>query len=155
MKTILAKTFTPSYDPVEDRIRLAINYEDAHDRADFMITRNFILDLIPSMQEYILSKYPNQEHDSSLNQDTQTASDKKEEVVSPTNSVNFELYRKDEELLREVNLSFDANTQITTLTLSSANITAQAKLDFTLLTQITDIINSAIPNIKWGISHHF
>lgn len=161
MKNIIAQTFTPTYDPIEDRIRLAINYQDAQNRVDFMITRSFILELIPTIQEFIFKNYPDEDYDftiskNSNNSQSQTE-DKKQnsDFVSPTDSTNFELYRQDEELLREINLSCDPNTKLTTLTLSSQNNKAQTQLNFLLLTQITDIIKSAIPNIKWGISHHF
>lgn len=161
MKQIIAQTFTPTYDPIEDRIRLAINYQDAQNRVDFMITRSFILELIPTIQEFIFKNYPEEDYDFDISQtidNSQTPSEQKEQsgdAISATDSANFELYKQDEELLREINLSCDANTKLTTLTLSSQNILAQTQLNFTLLTQITDIIKKSIPNIKWGISHHF
>lgn len=161
MKEIIAQTFTPSYDQTEDRIRLAINYEDAHNRADFMITRSFILELIPTIQEFIFKNYPDEDYDFEINQNTNDLQnipeEKKQnsEAISATDSANFELYKQDEELLREINLSCDANTKLTTLTLRTQNIVAQAQLNFILLNQVTKIIRTSIPDIKWGISHNF
>lgn len=42
-KEIVGTTFTPLYNPIEDRICLVINYQDPYARADFMITRSFTL----------------------------------------------------------------------------------------------------------------
>ena len=41
-KTILANTFTPLYDELEDRIRIVVNYQDIQNRIDFVITRKNI-----------------------------------------------------------------------------------------------------------------
>lgn len=154
-KNIIANTFTPVYDELEDRLRVAINYQDIQNRVDFMITRNFILNLIPSAEEFILKHYNAQP----LTQDSLTvsaeANSSENEALSKTDSVNLELYRTDEELLLEVNFSFDTATKNTLLTFSSKNVTAKIVLDVLMLQKIIHVIKSAIPFIKWGISRHF
>ena len=52
-KVISAQTFTPVYDELEDRIRLSVNYQDVNNRIDFLITRNLIINLLPSIEEFI------------------------------------------------------------------------------------------------------
>lgn len=152
-KNITANTFTPLYDELEDRIRLAINYQDIHNRVDFMITRNFILNLIPSAEEFMTNHYGMLDFKiaakADINENTQSKS------VSKTDNVNFDLLRTSEELLLEVNFSFDKDSKQTLLTLSSKNIEARASLDSFMLQQIFKVIKSAVPNIRWGISHYF
>jgi hypothetical protein len=152
-KNIIANTFTPLYDELEDRIRLVINYQDIHNRVDFMITRNFILNLSPAAEEFISKHYEN----ATLAQDNITVNSQKDtnQSLSQTDNVNLELFRTDEVLLLEVNFAFDINTKQTVLTLSSKNISAKAILDAYTMSQTFKVIKSAIPNIKWGISHHF
>lgn len=153
-KNIIANTFTPVYDELEDRLRVAVNYQDIQNRVDFMITRNFILNLIPSAEEFILKHY-NVEPLSQDNLTVSADSNNENEALSKTDAVNLELYRSDEELLLEVNFSFDATTKQTLLTLSSKNIIAKIALDVLMLQKIIHVIKSAIPFIKWGISRHF
>ncbi|MFA6192467.1 MAG: hypothetical protein WC665_08955 [Sulfurimonas sp.] len=148
-RNIIANTFTPSYDELEDRLRLVINYQDMQNRVDFMITRSFILNLIPTAEEFIERYYINFEPQ--IIQQTQN----KNEAISKTDNVNLELLRTREELLTEVSFYFDVNTKLTTVTFNSKNSVAQANIDALLLSQIFQIIKSAIPYIKWGISSHF
>ncbi len=148
-KNITAKTFTPIYDSIEDRLRLVINYQDIQNRVDLMITRSFILDLIPSAEEFIAKYY------GELDVEVNTQSEIKERSTSKTDNVNLELLRTNEELLQEVNFSYDPNSKHTILTLSSKNIVAKTELDSFMLQQIIQVIKSSIPYIKWGISHYF
>jgi hypothetical protein len=148
-KNITAKTFTPIYDSIEDRLRLVINYQDIQNRVDLMITRSFILDLIPSAEEFIAKYY------GELDVEVNTQSEIKERSTSKTDNVNLELLRTSEELLLEVNFSYDPDSKHTVLTLSSKNIVAKTELDSFMLQQIIQVIKSAIPYIKWGISHYF
>jgi hypothetical protein len=152
-KNIAANTFTPLYDEVEDRLRVVVNYQDMQNRVDFMITRNFILNLSPAAEEFIAKYYENNalvhhNNPSTVQQDTN-------QFISKTDTVNLELLRTNEELLLEVNFTFHTNTNQTTVTFSSKNIVAKALLDASTLSQTFQIIKSAIPYIKWGISHHF
>jgi hypothetical protein len=148
-KNITAKTFTPIYDSIEDRLRLVINYQDIQNRVDLMITRSFILDLIPSAEEFIAKYY------GELDVEVNTQSEIKERSTSKTDNINLELLRTSEELLLEVNFSYDPDSKHTVLTLSSKNIVAKTELDSFMLQQIIQVIKSAIPYIKWGISHYF
>lgn len=148
-RNIIAKTFTPIYDELEDRLRLAINYEDIGNRVDLMITRSFILNLIPSAEEFISNHY------GVVDLQTNTKEPTKDGSTTKTDGANLELLRADEALLIEVNFSYDPSSQHTTLSLSSTNITAVAKVDALVLQQIFQIMKSAIPYIKWGISHNF
>ncbi|MFA6136913.1 MAG: hypothetical protein WC667_02385 [Sulfurimonas sp.] len=148
-RNIIANTFTPSYDELEDRLRLVINYQDMQNRVDLMITRSFVLNLIPTAEEFIERYYTHVEP-----QIIQQA-ENKNEAISKTDSVNLELLRTSEELLTEVSFYFDADTKLTTITFLSKNSAVQTTLDAALLSQIFQVIKSAIPNIKWGISTHF
>ncbi|DAB28454.1 MAG: hypothetical protein A2513_01795 [Sulfurimonas sp. RIFOXYD12_FULL_33_39] len=154
-KNITANTFTPIYDELEDRLRVVVNYEDIGNRVDFMITRNFILNLIPSAEEFILNYYSKEPmiYDSITVNPESNANENK--VFSKTDAVNLELFRTEEELLLEVNFSFDLATKYTLLTLSSKNVSAKISLDSFMLQKIIHVIKSAIPFMKWGISRHF
>lgn len=152
MKNIAAKTFTPIYDQVEDRLRLVINYQDIQNRVDFMITRNFILNLIPSAEEFMEKHYVEDTTNSIVEPKTKAQNN---EGISQTDGVNLELLRTSEELLLEVNFSFNPNTKQTTITFSSKNIQSLAVLDSSMMQQTFKVIKSAIPFLKWGISHHF
>ena len=152
MKNIAAKTFTPIYDQVEDRLRLVINYQDIQNRVDFMITRNFILNLIPSAEEFMDKHYMEDTVNTIVEPKTKAQSN---EGISKTDGVNLELLRTSEELLLEVNFSFNPSTKQTTITFSSKNIQSLAVLDSSMMQQTFKVIKSAIPFLKWGISHHF
>lgn len=148
-KNITAKTFTPIYDELEDRLRLVVNYQDIYNRVDFMITRNFILNLIPTAEEFMARHYGVVDFEATPQLETN------DKVMSKTDNVNLELLRTNDDLLLEVNFSFDINSKRTILTLSSKNIVANADLDGFMLSQIFQVIKSAIPYIRWGISYHF
>lgn len=153
-KDIIAKTFTPVYDEIEDRLRVVINYEDMANRIDFMITRNFILNLIPSAEDYMTKYYGVTEFEQNVQIQNEQAKDK-ERSFSKTDGANFELLKTDEALLREVNFSFDQKTKNTVLRFSGKNISASVVVNADMLQQIFNVIKSAIPYIRWGISHHF
>ncbi|MEK6659138.1 MAG: hypothetical protein AABY36_05600 [Campylobacterota bacterium] len=148
-KNITAKTFTPIYDELEDRLRLVVNYQDIYNRVDFMITRNFILNLVPCAEEFMAKHYGIVDFE--VTPQIQT----NDKVMSTTDNVNLELLRTNDDLLLEVNFSFDINSKRTILTLSSKSTTAKADLDGFMLSQIFQVIKSAIPYIRWGISYHF
>jgi len=154
-KTVTANTFTPLYDELEDRIRLVVNYQDIQNRVDFMITRSFILNLIPTAEEFMQKHYL----DVAFVQDSITPRKsidaKTEEALSETDGVNLELLRTNEELLIEVNFSFDSSTKQTVVTFTSKNIVAKAVLDASSFLQTFDVTKASIPYIKWGISQYF
>lgn len=148
-REIAAKTFTPIYDELEDRLRLAVNYQDIQNRVDFMITRSFIINLISTAQEFMEKHYGISDFKIAPEQESE------DKGTSKTDNVNLELLRTSEELLLEVNFSFDINSKHTILTLSSKNITAKADLDGFMLKQVFQVMKSAIPYIRWGISYNF
>ena len=154
-KTIIANTFTPIYDEVEDRLRLVINYQDIHNRADLMITRSFILNLIPAAEEFTAKYYVHEKSNDIIQSVNYSTPSEESNTLSKTDGVNLELLRTNEELLLEVNFSFDANTKQTLVIFNSKHIIAKASLDASLMEQTFNIIKSSIPYIKWGISHHF
>lgn len=153
MNIILANTFTPIYDELEDRVRLVINYQDMPNRVDFMITRSFMLNLVPTAEEFIEACYIDETFvEDKLNNilDNQDSN-----RTSKTDTTNLELMRTTEELLLEVNFSFDIKTQLTSVTFKSKNKSTRAILDHFTFFQTINIIKASIPYIKWGISNHF
>jgi len=156
MKEIIANTFTPLYDDIEDRIRVVINYQDMPNRVDFMITRSFILNLMPSADEFIMKHYgDSSDRLDNIKVSTPSKEENNQKNLSQTDGVNLELFRTDEELLREVNFSYDANTKLTHITFSSNTTKAKAALNSEMMEQIFDTIKVAIPNFAWGISGSF
>jgi len=153
MRKISANTFTPIYDQVEDRIRLVINYQDIQNRVDFMITRSFILNLVPAAEEFMAKHHS--EKPLLQNSLKESVQGKQSDGLSQTDGVNLELLRTNEELLLEINFAFDLNTQQTIVTFSSKNTTTKASLDSITMQQTFSVIKSAIPYIKWGISYQF
>jgi hypothetical protein len=152
---IVAKTFTPLYDELEDRLRLVVNYDDIKNRVDFMITRSFILNLVPSIDEFILKHYPNDliiEDNITIQAKSETA---KSENVSKTDNVNLELLKTDEELLIKVDMSYDQNSKNTLLVLYSKRYSAKALIDGDMFQQVLKVLKSSIPYFKWGISQNF
>jgi hypothetical protein len=138
MKKIIADTFTPLYDAIEDRIRLVINYQNIDSRVDLMITRSFILEFLPTMDEFVLNKDPE---------------------VSPssttTDNIDLELYKKQDELLTKVDFAFYQQTQQTQLKLYTKDTQIEAPLDKELLKNLLRVIKASVPYINWGISPDF
>lgn len=157
-KRISANTFTPLYDPLEDRIRFVINYNDYENRVDFMLTRRFILQLIPSIEEFIQKHYTDASKETTeltLNYDNGTSKENNSTTTTQTDSVDLELYRRQEELLQEVNLSFNARTKQTTVIFQSKEFEVVAVFDVTLIRQVFSILKGAIPYVEWGVGYRF
>jgi hypothetical protein len=156
-REVVALTFTPKYDIVEDRIRLSINYNDIKNRVDFMITRAFILKLLPYLDEYMF-KFYNTELTASTNiPELKDVDEKKIPVstsTSKTDNTNLELYKQDDELLITVNFSYIKKTKISILKFQSENSQAVAQLNGESIKQVFMIIKSTIPFFSWGISHN-
>ena len=156
-REVIAINFTPKYDMIEDRIRLSINYNDIQNRVDFMITRAFILKILPHIDEYML-KFYNTELDSPLPSVSKSQS-LKEEIplsasTSKTDNTNLELYKTEDELLTTVNFSYIKKTKMSVLKFYSQNYQATAQLDVESLKQVFKVIKSTIPFFSWGISHN-
>lgn len=147
-KQIVGTTFTPMYNPIEDRICLVINYEDPYTRVDFMITRSFMLNLIPSAEEYFEQYYPRENKMQITPVETPS-------FETPTDNVNLELLQSTQELLLEVNFSLDENRQNIVLRLSSQNTQAVATLPPLIFESLIKSLKRSIPSLEWGIGFDF
>lgn len=147
-KEIVATTFTPLYNPIEDRVCLAINYEDPYTRVDFMITRSFMLNLIPSAQEYL-------ERHFSPESETPQAQMQQPNYEKATDNVNLELFQNTQELLLEVNFSLDQTQTNIELRLSSQETQARAVVSPLLFETIIKSLKKVIPAVQWGIGFDF
>lgn len=153
-KNIIVNTLTPIYDNLEDRIRLSVNYQDLNNRIDVFITRSFILQLLPSIEEYIYKHYPNEviledeEIVISNNNPSQTNN-----AFSQTNQEDFTLYKNIEDLLITVNLSYHNETKLTIITLITKDkyiLTLNANAE--MLRNIIKALKNSIPKMAWGIA---
>lgn len=151
---IVAKTFTPIYDELEDRVRLVVNYQSFDERIDFMITRHFMIQLIPTLEEYIENYY-----DASSSDDepvyASESSHTSEANLSKTNQADLQLYRSSEELLVRVNLSYIPKSQKTRLSLHSSQHVSTIQFDLSLLKAFIRTLKSSVPYIRWGLSPYF
>lgn len=164
MTKITINTLTTAYDDREDRIRLSINYQQLQNRIDLMVTRSFILDLVPSLEEYIQTYYTDIV-ESAQNTQTQaepTASDPrkahklhKESTVSKTNMEDLALYKSKEELLITVKLSYNKETKYTYIRFLTQKTEVVLNCDVQILKNIVHAIKKTIPSIQWGISKFF
>lgn len=154
-KNIIVNTLTPIYDNLEDRIRLSVNYQDLNNRIDVFITRSFILQLLPSIEEYIYKHYPNEtiledeEIVISNNNPSQTNN-----AFSQTNQEDFTLYKNIEDLLITVNLSYHNETKLTIITLITKDkyiLTLNANAE--MLRNIIKALKNSIPKMAWGIGY--
>lgn len=155
-KQISIQTLTPTYDKLEDRIRLSINYQDMDNRIDLMITRSFILNMLPTIEEYIYKYYPE-----SIDEDEITHIEAKvtEEVnanksLSQTNMEDLELYRSLEELLYTINLTYDKESKHTTLQfISKSKHSCVIVANLNILQNIIKSLKSSLPKVAWGIGY--
>ena len=147
-KTIMTKTFTPVYDAVEDRIRLAINYEDYENRIDLMITRRFALQLIPTLEEHSLVRTSPNNY---VHENDET---KKEEIVHQTDSTNLELLKTEAMLLEEVNIKKDEANN-TVLTMQCKTATVVALLDTKMMQEFCRVLKASVPKVEWGVGYNF
>jgi len=153
-KILIAKTFTPIYDELEDRIRLIVNYQDMPNRVDFMITRNFVIKLIPSIDDYIFKYYD----DIAITEQTVSSSantNTKSNNISKTDKTDLSFLHTGDKLLTSINLSYHPNSKKTTIKFYSKDVEAKATLDSYNFQQIIKIIKKTIPNFKWGIAPNF
>ncbi|MDB2562121.1 hypothetical protein N9X61_00805 [Sulfurimonas sp.] len=153
-KNITALSFTPKYDELEDRIRISINYDDFNNRVDFMMTRSFVLKLFPILDDYMSKFYSLDIEVEPAAPKNQKEMIKQDKSTSLTDGSNLELYKQEDELLREVKFSFVKETKISIIMFESNVTQATAHLDANSLKQIFTIIKSTIPFFSWGISHN-
>lgn len=153
-KEITAKTFTPIYDELEDRVRLVVNYQSLDDRIDFMITRNFMIQLIPTLEEYMEQYYVQLlVEDEVIQVEKKTTST--QQTLSQTDSTDLQLYRTHEELLIKINLSYLSQTEQTLLSLYSATSSSSIQLNGSILQTFIKTVKASIPYSRWGISPYF
>ena len=144
---IEGKSFTALYDELEDRIRLIVNYKNLNERVDLLITRRFVLKMIPSLEEFLKNF--------------------KEESVTvnrggaKVNSVDYSdilLYKNEKDLLLTgLNLTMLKNRTHAQMSLKTKDEKTEIKavVNKKELEYFIDQIKKAIPNIQWSISANF
>ena len=148
LHTLDIKTITPRYDEIEDRIRLSLNHQNIQNPVDFMLTRRFILKLLPSYEEYIYKVYDKKIQTEDTHKTT------KYNTLRITNHTELKPYQEDPELLQGIQFSFIQKSELTLLKLSTKHTEATATLNYESLTNIFALIKSAIPHFDWGISQN-
>ena len=144
MDIIEAKTFTPIYDEVEDRIRLIINLDNVS-RIDLMITRALIIKLIPMLEEFYEKHYSDIETDEvTINSDSS-----KEKSESST------VVKIDGELLITINLSYNRDNQLTSIELTSSKNRVVANFNQELFNSFVKLLKNSIPKFSWGLGFNF
>jgi len=141
MIKIQANTFTPLYDEIEDRIRLIINYKDLNNRVDLMLTRAFIVRLIPHLEDYLVQNfdlYIDHQEEIETNYITQTEQIHVDSVVR-------------EELLKQVDLTLIKNTNNILIIFYTNNVEVKALLNKEMLKAFLDNLKKSIPKYNWGI----
>jgi hypothetical protein len=154
-RNITALNFTPKYDELEDRIRISINYDNFENRVDFMLTRSFIIKLFPVLDDYMVKFYNH--HIQSSTPPVQVVNEMvhaEDNATSITDNSNLELYKQQDELLKELKFSFVKDSKMTILVFESEHTQATAKLSESDLTQVFKVIKASIPFFSWGISHN-
>lgn len=162
--TIQIKSLTPTYDKVEDRIRLCANYQDIQNRIDFMVTRAFMIDVLFSLDKYLLTYYPKQvisdkaiqtTRDTTKPTETNNSTSTRLSKKNITNTVNedIELYKNTEDLLVNLQIQYNKTNQLTTIEFTSKqNHQATLVLDALNFQQILWSIKRTIPTGQWAIS---
>ncbi|CAA6822013.1 MAG: Unknown protein [uncultured Sulfurovum sp.] len=147
-KQIKIQTITPRYDEIEDRIRLSLNHEDTENCIDFMMTRRFVLKLLPSIDEYMLKVYYKE-----MNQDTTTPAKHKGARIGNHNALK--LYQENAELLLGIQFSFMEKNKLTQLKFNTKYTEATVTLNYESFMSIVTLIRATTPNFDWGISPDF
>ena len=144
MDIIEAKTFTSIYDEVEDRIRLIINLDNIN-RVDLMITRAFIIKIIPLLEEFYEKHYSDIETDEvTINSDSSKAESKSSTVVKIKG-----------ELLMTINLSYNRNNQLTNIELISSKNKIVANFNREHFNSFIKLLKNSIPKFSWGLGFNF
>lgn len=143
-KTIPIEQFTCSYDNKEDRIRVAINYQDAVKRVDFWITRSFLLRLLPAFAKFGSTQSQMDMANDGLNSH---ANDTK---PTPTDNSMLELTKKEPILLE--NVSFSKNGETVILSFSSPSTPQYiATLTPHGVDSLAQLLIKTAPTYDWGI----
>ncbi|MEA1880494.1 MAG: hypothetical protein U9N11_07615 [Campylobacterota bacterium] len=147
-KQIKIQTITPRYDEVEDRIRLSFNHQDTQNCIDFMLTRKFVLKLLPSIEEYMLKVYYKE-----MNENTNTTAKQKGARIGNHNILKP--YQENAELLLAIQFSFMEKNKLTLLKFSTKYTEATITLNYESFVSIVTLIRTTTPNFDWGISPSF
>jgi len=148
MNEINIQTITPKYDVIEDRVRLMINHKDENSRIDFMMTRNFVLQLLPSYEEYLHKVY------TKLMQDDTPTQDKQTKGARIPNHTALVPYQEEAELILNIQFSFIDKNEITVVKVKTKQSQAIVRLEYEALKSMFRLIKSTIPYYDWGISPH-
>lgn len=148
LKEINIQSIQPKYDVIEDRIRLLLNHKQEGNRIDFMMTRKFLLHLLPNFDEYMLKAYPEQTHTKL----TDKILKRKNDWLNNHN--DLKPYQYNAELIESVQFSFIEKKKITLLSFSSTETKATLSLNSQGLSEVFAILKTAIPYYEWGISHN-
>lgn len=146
LPTITAQTFTPFYSQTEDRIRLVVNYADYPNRFDLWLTRAFLLQLLPTLEECI-DTHGVQGEKSELQKATEQQAQKQ------TDSSTLSVTEKEGHLVHSVDITYRPDNQYFEIIFKTEGANVMAILNETLLTSVLKSIFNAIPHIAWGISH--
>lgn len=141
MTKILAETFTPIYDEIEDRIKLIVNYQDFHNRVDLMITRKFTIQLVPMLEEFYEAHYGTLQKRSSC-------SGNLKKYTSNTSYEDLLLYRQKPLLLRGVKLLYQK--PYTIVNFKTESILIVTKFNKEALDVFLQRLKRAIPQVGWG-----
>ena len=144
--TISAQTFTPFYSQSEDRIRLVINYADYPNRFDLWLTRAFLLQLLPTLEECMDTHSVQGEK-----RELQKITD--QQVQKQTDSSTLSITEKEGYLVHSVDITYKHDTQYFEIVFKTDEANVVAILNEALLTSVLKSIFNAIPHIAWGISH--
>ena len=167
-RVITAKTFSPVYDEREDRIRLAVNYQDIYNRVDFMVTRSLILYLIPAVNGYMDKYYKDdlgedpwaEEPIPQINDITKEKPGKqaKKDDLQPikyTDTSDMDLLKTPDILLEKIDLRYNPGSKNTTFIFYAKDITVKSILDYITFKRVIQALKNSIPIFKWGISKSF
>lgn len=147
MKTRAAKTFTSIYDYKEDRIRFVLNYQDPIDRADFWVTRNFLLRLLP-----LLSKFGRSKEEATLIGGTDGSPSNKDPNASSlkTDETMLALTQKEPVLLERVDIGRGEGGAVHIVFRSTLD-NYMASIDPREVDALSNLLIQSAPTYDWGI----
>jgi len=145
MDSIKVKTFTPIYDEIEDRIRLIINIDQLN-RVDLMITRAFIIKIIPLLEEFYEKHYKKFAEDKVKIENSSKKND---------NTSNMTIVKIETELLMSINLTFNKKSKFTQIELIGQKRKVTAILNEDLMYSFIKLLKGAIPKFSWGLGFNF
>jgi hypothetical protein len=108
MEVLVAKQFTPIYDPIEDRLRLAINI-NYPTRYDIFITRRFFKELLNSTKGLL----------SQASSSSSSGSSEEQKIYS---------FRKKPQLIENLNISYDKEKNVYNLSLRDKRVEITSSL---------------------------